>query len=394
MKNPLQYRDSETTFCKISLLGPAMFFQQIRTRKDYQGYLLSFVLGVCLIIHLLTSDVVVADKAHDLTKKEPQAVLLKPSQVQVKVVEQEYIAKELQLYGRTEPNKKMIIKAERAAKVVQLNVQQGQPIKAATVLMRLDEDNLQSRLDHAQALIKQRQLEYDSALHLQEKGHQAKLIVAQKSTQLAQAHADLALLKKHKKNTLITSPISGMLNTTFAEIGDFVQVGDTVAEVLELDPLIVKINVPETVITELAVGQIADVSFLDGSHYQAKVAYIASSSNIGTNTFTVELNLPNPDYKIPAGISATVLLKTQRLAASAISPAYLSLNEQGQSGIYVVENGVAVFKKANILKSTAQQLWVNSLGEKAQVIVVGHQGILDGYPVEMIAEKTSKTLTF
>lgn len=371
-----------------------MFIQQLKARKDYQGYFLSFVFAVLLALHLISSDIVVAGKAQQKPDKTIQSHIIQPSQVQVKVIEQEFIEKELQLYGRTQPNKVLKIKAERAAKVISLVLDQGHKVSAGMVLMRLDQDNLVGQLKYAKALVKQRELEYDSALHLQEKGHQAKLIVAQKSTQLAEAQADLQALQKQKQHTIITSPIAGILNTTFVEQGDFVQTGEAVAEILELNPLIVNIHVPETAISELNIGQVADVRFLDGMTHQATVTYIAASSNMGTNTFQVELRLANKDYKIPAGISTTVVLKTQRLPATAISPAYLSLNEEGESGIYVVENGLATFKKADILKSNAKKLWVDGLGEKAKVIVVGHQGILDGSPVELFEEQQPNNLTF
>ncbi|NRB41137.1 MAG: efflux RND transporter periplasmic adaptor subunit [Pseudomonadales bacterium] len=372
-----------------------MFFQQLKSRKDWQGYLLSLVFSLFLIVHLMNSDVVVAGKSPS-SEPAPQASKTHHKPIRVKVVEiaPQFIEKELQIYGRTQAHKTLLLRSERDATVQQLFLQQGHAVNAGTRLMRLDAGNLKNRILHAQALLKQRQLEYDSAISLQEEGFQARLIVAQKSTLLAEAQAALADLNNQQRDTLIKSPLQGILNQVFVEQGDYLKVGDKVAQVLVLNPIIVVIHVPETAVVDLAKGQKADVSLLNGKHYEAEVTYIAASSDSGTNTFKVELELDNSDYKIPAGISSTVTLKTQRLAATPISPAYLSLNELGQSGLYVVEDGLARFKPANIVKSNAKQLWVDSLGDNAQVIIAGHQGILEGSRIELMQDTSSDTLTF
>ena len=108
--------------------------------------------------------------------------------------------------------------------------------------------------------------------------------------------------------------------------------------------------------------------------------------------FLAEVVIPNADGKISAGISVSVDLLTEKILGSQVSPAYLTLNDEGQSGIYVVEGDKAIFKPVDMLASTPEKLWVTSLGENAQVIISGHQSVIDGSPVKVIDAVDNKVI--
>lgn len=380
--------------------------QQIRAdlSPSAKGYLISFVITALLALHLLNSKVVIAGKqsadseissvsqtsltqpatppttaSHGPVNSEQQAL----QKVEVHLVHAADIQRELQVYGRTEANRSIDIKTELDSRVLTLHQTEGRHLTRGDSIATLYSEGLAERITHAEALSYQRKLELESAKQLEQSGFQAKLIVAEKATLLAEAQANLALLNKENKDRQLKTPFTGVLNKIGVEQGDFVQTGDVIAQILELDPIVVKIHVAETQVGFVEVGQSAHIELLDGRQYPGQVRYISAHSDSSTNTFSVEIVVANKDYAIPAGLSGKVTLLTNAIKASAVSPAFLTLNQHGQTGLYVVENGTARFKTAKILKSSARQLWVDSLGESAQVVIAGHQALWDGAPVDV-----------
>ncbi|CAA0097328.1 p-hydroxybenzoic acid efflux pump subunit AaeA [BD1-7 clade bacterium] len=347
------------------------------------GVLISAGLTALLGAHLVTSDVVVAGKGADSDHSHStllsQSVGEKPRlDVEVLRSPSETIYKELVVYGRTEPERTVELRSEISAPVLDVATDKGVKAQAGDVIITLDAQTLNERLAHATMLVKQRKLEFDSARTLQKEGFQARLFVAETETNLAQARADLAMLEKERNDTHIRAPFAGVINKRMVEVGDFVQTGSTVVELVDLDPLLVRVHIPETRISEVHRGQTARVKMLDGSEIQGEVRFVSQNSVQGTNTFDVELAIANADFLLSAGVSAEVTLFTDPVVASQISPSYLSLDDKGRSGLYVVEDGVARFKPARIVRSDARNLWVEGLGLNPVIIISGHHHVRDG----------------
>lgn len=355
-----------------------------RLNKKQQSYLLSAVLAVMLIVHLLMSDLVIAGK----TFAEPEAVIEQTEiyipRVQVEIIEPESIEKPLKLYGRTAPNRVASIKSQIDTLVDALPVKEGQQVKTNQVFIELDEQAIEQQLDSAKTRVNYLSLEAEAAERLAKKGHISKVRTENARADLALARSDLKAFEIWEDNLEIAAPFDGVLNRIYVELGDYVQKGTQLAEVVDLDPLVININIPETSIHTVKKGQKARIKLLDGTEVGGEVRYISTVSNAGTNMFLAEVVTPNPDGKISAGISVSVDLLTEKLLGSPVSPAYLTLNDEGQSGIYVVEDDKAIFKPVDMLASTPEKLWVTSLGEQARVIISGHQSVIDQSPVKVI----------
>ncbi|MCY4043720.1 MAG: efflux RND transporter periplasmic adaptor subunit, partial [Cellvibrionales bacterium] len=352
--------------------------------KKQQSYLLSALFAVMLIIHLLMSDLVIAGKtfAEPLEQKEKAEMYI--PRVQVQRVEPESIAQPIKLYGRTAPNRVATVKAQIPSWVKALPVKEGSEVVKGDSLIQFDAQAVKEQIQSATALINQYRLEVEASKKLEAKGHQSKVKTAEKIALLENARSQLKSYKIWKNNLNVTAPFDGVLNQLLVELGDYAQTGDPVAQVVDLDPLIVNVHVPEGSIHHVVKGQKAKITLLSGDVIEGEIRYIASLSSEGTNTFLAEVAAPNPEGKLPAGISVSVDLLTDQLLGSPVSPSYLTLNDEGQSGVYVVEDSKAVFKPVDMLASTPDKLWVTNLGKHAQVVVSGHQSVIDGSPVEVI----------
>ena len=147
----------------------------------------------------------------------------------------------------------------------------------------------------------------------------------------------------------IVAPFSGYLETLRVEEGDFLNTGAVCAALIDPDPMLIVADIAEKDIAQVQLGSEARAKLISGRYISGEVTFIASSADKNTRTFRVEISVDNKDRTIRDGVSAEIYIKGKEEAAHKISPAILSLNDQGKLGVRTVtaDNRVE-FKEINI----------------------------------------------
>ena len=182
----------------------------------------------------------------------------------------------------------------------------------------------------------------------------------------------------------IVAPFSGYLETLRVEEGDFLNTGSVCAALIDPDPMLVVADIAEKDIAQVQLGSKASAKLISGRYISGEVTFIASSADKNTRTFRVEISVDNKDRTIRDGVSAEIYIKGKEEAAHIISPAILSLNDQGKLGVRTVtaDNRVE-FKEINILEDTNSGMWVSGLGEEARIITLGQEYVFQGQTVNV-----------
>ena len=299
----------------------------------------------------------------------------------------QYIHKKIELYGRTEPNRITTLKAEVRGKIVEVLAKRGSKVAKGQVIAKIALNSLPAQLARSQALLTQREVEYQGALKLNKQGYQGKVHLAQSYAALASVKAEIISLELDIANTVIKAPFAGVLNTRYVEVGDYVASGDDIAMIADLDPLIVRAHVTEQQISQLSVGQVAQVSLLNGQRSQGTLRYIASVGDDATNTFKIEVAIENKNSQLLAGLSSELSIDLALMSAIKISPALLALDEQGNIGVKSVKGSIVQFTPIEIIKSDSDGIWLTGLGEQADIIVLGQGFVRAGDKVEAIFDQ-------
>lgn len=124
----------------------------------------------------------------------------------------------------------------------------------------------------------------------------------QQLAQLEQQRAEQVLNRR-----TIHSPISGVVMERFKTIGEYVE-DQPVVRVAQLDPLHVEVFVPVEHLGQVQPGMQAEVisEAVTGARWTARVSRVDRVADVASGTYGVRLELPNPDYKIPAGLRCQV----------------------------------------------------------------------------------------
>jgi len=182
----------------------------------------------------------------------------------------------------------------------------------------------------------------------------------------------------------IVAPFSGYLETVNVDSGDYLNLGGICASLIDPDPMLLIADIAEKEIAQVTLGSITKAKLISGREIQGEVSFIATSADKNTRTFRVEISVANSDRTIRDGVSAEIFIKGNTLSAHRISPAILSLNEQGKLGIRVVNNKNEVeFQAIKIMEDTTDGLWVSGLPASVRIITLGQEYVFQGQVVEV-----------
>lgn len=298
------------------------------------------------------------------------------------------VRREITMNGRTEPNRAVTLRAETEGRVIELGAERGAAVSAGDVIARLDMRDRKARLAEAQAAVKQRRLEYEAAQKLSAKEFLSETQRAEVHARLEAARAAVKRMRLEIAHTTIRAPFDGVLQERDVELGDFVDVGNPVARIVDTDPLIVAGEVSEQEVAEIAVGDRGGARPVTGPSLQGQVRYIAAEADEATRTFRVELQIPNPGGALRAGVTTEVSLATRALQAHHLSSALLALNDAGEVGVKAVdEAGVVRFFPVRIVRSNAAGVWVTGLPETVRLITVGQGFVRAGEKVRAVVDQ-------
>jgi membrane fusion protein, multidrug efflux system len=232
----------------------------------------------------------------------------------------------LTLTGSVVADRQSEVAANVAGRVAATYVERGQPVKANQVLARVDSRaaGFQAQAANAQSQAAETQVEQakqdcaraetlfsQNALSKAEYERQKSQCTAQLySANAARAQADLA--GKLAGDTIIRSPIDGVVGERFVNVGEYVTPASRVASVYSIDPVRVTISVPEPVVGQVQMGQTLKlrVSSYPGREFPASVRFVSPNLRSNTRDLIVEAQAPNADHALRPGMFATVLLLT------------------------------------------------------------------------------------
>ncbi|MBT3358990.1 MAG: efflux RND transporter periplasmic adaptor subunit [Rhodospirillales bacterium] len=294
---------------------------------------------------------------------------------------------EIVLFGRTEAERVVDVMAETKGRVISRLVKKGDRVKRGDVLVRVAMDDRKARLAEAEAVLEQRKIAFEAAQKLSKKQFRSVVTLAQNKAELQSAKARLEAIKLDIQRCTIRAPFAGVVDELPAEIGYVVNVGSAVARVVDLDPILIVGEVAERNVSAVALGSLGIVRLITGAEVGGTVSYVSKVGDEATRTFRVEVEVDNPKGEIAEGLTTELRLPLGSVFAHRVSPALLTLSDEGVVGIKVVGSGdIVKFYPAILVADTADGVWLGGLPERMNLITVGQEFVRIGQRVVSVPE--------
>lgn len=290
--------------------------------------------------------------------------------------------------GRTEAARSVSVRSETAGAVSATPAVEGGFVRKGAVLCRLNVDARQAGLDQARAALRSRQLTQKASADLAAKGYRSQTQVLQDAANLDAATAAVRQAEIALEQTHIRAPFDGVFDKRDVEVGAYLAPGQSCGIVIELDPILIVGDLPETEAGKLHVGAAATAKLLSGEVLSGRVRYVSREADPQTRTYHVEITAPNPRLKVRSGLSATVKIGAGSGPAHLVPLSSLVLDAAGRQGVrYVLTDQKVAFSPVEVIEETPDGVWVSGLRGPVRVITVGQSYVNEGQKVRVFATR-------
>lgn len=283
------------------------------------------------------------------------------------------------LRGRTEAARTVEVMAETSGRVTSDPRRKGSTVEEGELLCRLRSGPRDAALREAESRLAEAELNYTAASRLSAEGFAAetRLASARAAREAAEAAVDSA--REELERLEMVAPFGGVLETDTAELGALLQPGAPCATIHQLDPIRMVGFVPESQVDRIETGAPAGARLSSGREVTGRVTFVARTADPQTRTFRVEVTVDNEELDIRAGQSADMLISAAGAQGHLVPGSAMTLNDEGRIGLRLVDDDRrARFHQVEVLRDTADGVWVAGLPERATVIVVGQEFVSEG----------------
>jgi membrane fusion protein (multidrug efflux system) len=200
------------------------------------------------------------------------------------------------------------VTTEAGGVVKSIEFQAGKPVKAGTVLVRLNVANELATLNSLEATAKLAAVQRDRWRALGKDKLVSQDEVEQRATAAASARADADAQRALISQKTIRAPFDGVLGIRQVNLGQFLNPGDPIVSLQALDPIYLDFTLPENRMGQVLPGTRirATVDAMPGRTFEGKVTAIQPEVDANTRNFKVQATLDNAEGKLRPGTFAHV----------------------------------------------------------------------------------------
>lgn len=324
-----------------------------------------------------------------------------------------------------------IINSKISAKVVSISVENGQYINQGDTIATLDDQDIQNNINTAQAQLQINEQQLNSAQVSMEKlkinvddakrnyDRQKTLLekeaisqmdfeTAEKTFNTAQAdyslgnasietskaniEAQKVTIQKYQSdltNTVIKSPISGVISDKALNIGQMASPGTVLAKVNDISSVYATIQVPQEKISSLKIGQAATVT-VDGidKTYDGVIQNMDLSADTSSRVFNCKIKIDNGDKSLLPGIFGKVQLISEQKTEIITVPINALVGSEGNYSVFINDNGKAKKQKITIGETDESNVEITSGVKDGDVVICSNIGSLqDGNEIEVTSKQ-------
>lgn len=241
-----------------------------------------------------------------------------------------------------------------------------------------------SDYDQAESTYLAAQAQYErvrQSLRVAELGaRQEDIAVAEAEVKRLQARAQR--LREDLQKTTIRPPVSGFITRRYTEVGQWIERGGKVADLVDVSVVLVRIPIHEKDIGRLQVGDEAAIGLdaIPDRSFTGHVKHIVPQADPASRTFPVKIAVANtPDNALKVGMSARVRLRAGAVQQALLVPKDAVVRRRDKPVVFVVEERTARMVPIKTGRAHAGLIEVieSSLKPGDLVVVTGNESLRD-----------------
>ncbi len=322
-----------------------------------------------------------------------------PSPVRFTEARSHDVRRTISLTGSVESRRASVVATEVAGVVSKLYAREGDQVERGAALAGLRSEEIRLRLEAARGQLQEAEARQRLAISQLERarGLFAEQIISQGelddatseseawSGRVVQLRSDVARLEIDLRRATVRAPFTGVVVREHAAEGEWLGIGDPVAEIVDLGDLEVTVEAPESYYSGLAAGGTARVVFasLGGHEVEGTIRAVVPQANAQARTFPVKIGLENAERRIGAGMLAQVHLPVGEPRPAVVVPKDAVAAQGRDSVVYVIGEGDVVMPVV-VRPGVAVGVWIAVEGGVTagdRVVTRGNERLFPGQAV-------------
>ncbi len=322
-----------------------------------------------------------------------------PSPVRYAEARQQTVPSNVVLPGTVQSRTASVVASEVAGLVVELAAREGETVKKGQPIARLRRSNLELRLAESKAELKEsaarlqmarRSLERSRELFDSGVVSQSQLDDAASETEawegrVARSEAQIARLEDDLTRSRIPAPYEGVVVAEHVAVGEWLDVGGAVVEMVATDELEVVTALPERYFHSVYLGMAATVTFeaVPGLRVQGEVSSIVPRADGQARSFPVKVLVANPEGRIAAGMLARLALAAGGERPATFVPKDAVVSRGPASMVFVIGDDETV-QSVTVTTGAADGDWIaveGAIRPGTRVVVRGNERLFPGQKV-------------
>lgn len=351
------------------------------------------------------------------------AFLVQPLLVDTTGVTRADVAEELQIVGNLVGAASVEVAPKLSGRLERLGVRLGDQVSRGREIARIEDDELQQQVSQAQAsfevaraTVRQREADLGLAKTTRERAqslferelvsgqeiddaeavHQAAIAQLDLArAQFDQANAYLQELQINLANTVIRSPVDGFIGRRYLDPGAYVTSSTAVVSVVDVSLVRLVANLVERDLRLVSEGVQAriEVDAFPGETFIGHVARIAPVLDPATRTAQIEIEVPNPDFRLKPGMYARVGLSVGTSSGVVVVPREAVVTRTSARGVFRVDvaSDQPTVEFIALVIGLEDQTYVEvvkGVSEGDLIVTTGAAGLQHGDPVALAGEES------
>jgi len=297
------------------------------------------------------------------------------------------IERRLTAVGSVRSNESVVIRPEIAGRIAQFRFEEGERVEQGQALVVLDDSVWSAVVEQAQAALELSQANHDRAVDLLERKVGTNKTRDEAFAQMRVDQAELELARARLDKSTISAPFDGVVGLRKVSVGDFVNVGDDVVNLEQIDPLKADFRVAEAYLGAVRPGQRIElgVDAFPDQLFAGEVFAIDPLVDESGRSILLRARLPNPDALLRPGLFARVtLVLNEREGAIQVPEQALVPQGEDQFVFKVADGKAALTKVTTGIRREGMVEITGGLGPEDEVVTAGQLKLRDGAEVQPV----------
>lgn len=320
------------------------------------------------------------------------------------IVEAESLRETVRGIGSLRALEHVEVRPESSGIVREVLFEEGAEVERGHVLYRIDSEMLarrlraqraalaasEARLQNAQSTMRRRAQLFADGVIAPAEYELAYTQLEQSKAEVSRVEAEMALVREQIADTVVRSPLAGIVSESRVDPGSFVTVGQHLATVYRRSPLEVEFSLPERFAARVKPGQPVQLSVasLGDQTLEGSVVFISPSVSEASRDLRAKARVPDPPPALKPGMFATVTVTLDTRENPVVPEEALVGTRKGYI-VFVVEGKTAKRRAVKVGLREPGRAEVREGLETGDVVVrTGHINIEDGSKVKVVEDET------